>query len=259
MTYELTAYPVRPNSADGWVIEPGGARRDWMGQTQSEAAYRCLPILIANQTGWIIRCPISFKVVWNGKRPALDSMQFEFGEGAEQAKGQILSNFGFGIVTFKMPWVFRTSEGFDLMVRGPTNYYKENVVPLDGLVESDWAPYSFTMNWKIIKPKTAIWFKKGEPICMLIPFAVATLEKFTARYDSFDNNPELLEEFLQWQSQRMDQTSQAIKAGDDSKLFRLDYVKGKHPDGTAARVHRTSLKLAEFTDASIPDPAADPA
>ena len=65
MTAELTAYAFRPT--EGWTIEPAKLARDWMDQTPMKAAYRCLPIAIANQAGWIIGCPVTFKASWTGK------------------------------------------------------------------------------------------------------------------------------------------------------------------------------------------------
>lgn len=137
---------------------------------------------------------MKFKVTWNGKK-MLNSLQFEFPEEQEKARGQIVSLFGYGIISFRIPWLFRTSEGFGLFVRGPTNHYKENVVPLDGFVETDWAPYTFTRNWKIVKPNSPIWFKKGEAVCMIIPYPIAVIEQFKTRIAQIDDEPELLDAY----------------------------------------------------------------
>ncbi len=246
MSYELTAYPVGPESPKGWVIEPAESKRDWMTQTPDQAALRCLPLLIANQAGWVINCPVGFKAVWNGSNQRSNAIEFTFKDKPERWSQQIVSNFGSGIITFKMPWLFRSSEGIGLLVRGPTNQYKENIAPLDGFVETDWAPYTFTMNWKIVKPKTPIWFRQGEPICMITPYPIAMLEQTTTRSASFDDDPELFDQFLQWRGHRQKQAAEAEQAGTSSGFFRLDYVKGQNPDGSAAREHRSSLKLSSF-------------
>ncbi len=256
MSYELKAYPVGPISPKGWVIEPGEAKRDWMMQTPHQAALRCLPLLIAGQAGWVIRCPVGFKVTWNGKREPAGSLDFQFSEDSERFSGEIVSNFGYGIVTFKIPWLFRSSEGLGLMVRGPANTFLDNVVPLEGLVETDWAPYTFTMNWKIIRPKHAVWFKKGDPVCMIAPYPIGLLEEIEPSFESFDDNPELFDEFLQWRGHRQQQVREARQDGTSAGHFRLDYVKGRHPDGSVTREHRPSLKLREFKPGST---AAEPA
>ncbi len=247
MTYEITAY--RLHSDKGWVLEPADRRRDWMDQTLHKGANRCLPLVMANQCGWIIRCPLRFKVEWNGKATQ-DALSFKFFDEGLEGGIPIKSSFGMGIVSIIMPWLFRTSKGIGLMVRGPTNHCKENVVPLDGLVETDWAPYTFTMNWRVMKPKTPIWFAKGEPICMIIPYPIEILDQFKARTASIESEVELQQQHGEWAAIRQRQLKDAIKAGSTEGLFRLDYVRGSRPDGSFAAAHWSKFKLATFDQES---------
>ena len=39
------------------------------------------------------------------------------------------------------------------MVKGPSNHWKPNCAPLEGVVETWWLPYTFTLNWKIVSPR----------------------------------------------------------------------------------------------------------
>lgn len=238
---ELTAYRIA--HSEGWTIEPAPAMRDWMQQTPFQAANRCLPLVIANQAGWVIRCPHRVKAVWNGKQ-APDGLRLEFPGGDERAPRQVVSLFGEGIISFSIPWLFRTSEGYALQVRGPTNSFKDDVAPLDGLVETDWSPYTFTMNWKVTKPRSEVWFRKDEPVCMITPFPVAVLERFAARAAHIESDPDLFNEFLKWRESRTKQYRDLEGKGAPS--FRLDYVRGSKPDGTFANAHWSRLKLAEF-------------
>ena len=41
-------------------------RRTWMDRSAGQFAYRCLPVVIANQTGWVVRNQVEFTAVWNG-------------------------------------------------------------------------------------------------------------------------------------------------------------------------------------------------
>ena len=41
-----------------------------------------------------------------------------------------LGHFGFGVLTFHVPCLFRTEVGFDLMVTGPINRPKDAIAPL---------------------------------------------------------------------------------------------------------------------------------
>ena len=54
----------------GWDWCWADWQRDWMDATPSRFAYRCLPLTIANQTGFWIKNPVGFTATWRGpKRP----------------------------------------------------------------------------------------------------------------------------------------------------------------------------------------------
>jgi hypothetical protein len=117
-------------------------------------------------------------------------------------------------------------------------------------VETDWAPYTFTMNWRIMKRKTGIYFKKGDPICMLQPYPIELLEQTEASTALIESAPELKRDFEEWLSHRRAQ-AQAVAQGEEPK-FRLDYLRGVTPRGEEAPKHHTQLKLAEFPKGARP-------
>lgn len=242
---ELTAYLVRPG--DGWTIEPSGPKRDWMDQTTRKAAYRCLPLVMANQAGWIVPCPVSFKAVWDKSKPEPGNLTFEFSEREDVYSKQIISLFGSGIITFSLPWLFRTSDRVGLFVRGATNFYREGLSPLDGLVETDWAPYTFTMNWKIHKPKTPIWFRKGDPVCMLMPFPLDFLETIEPVVKPIATNEMLEEDFETFCMHRRAELREVAKDVEGFQ-FDLKYMRGRKPDGEPAPDHKTNFTLRKFED-----------
>jgi len=47
-------------------IKPGHSRRQWMDETSDRYAYRCLPLTMANSTGWDILCPFTLDIEWTG-------------------------------------------------------------------------------------------------------------------------------------------------------------------------------------------------
>ena len=47
-------------------IVPGRPQRGWMDAFADRHPYRCLPLTMANSTGWEILCPIGFTAEWNG-------------------------------------------------------------------------------------------------------------------------------------------------------------------------------------------------
>lgn len=237
----LEAYVV--SSTDNWTLMPAPARRDWMDQTHDKFAYRCLPLVMANQAGWILTCPLNFSAVW-GSRDDRHGVVLNFPEGEGRNRNQIRSHFGHGIVTFSLPWLFRTEPGYGMLVRGPTNYPKDNLTPLDGIVETDWAPYTFTMNWRIQRRNTEVFFKKGEPICMITPFPLAALETVEPQIMELRDNPEFARDFQDF-VRRRDENLRMLDATRESS-FQMDYMRGHKPDGTPVEQHRKAFKLAEF-------------
>ena len=100
-------------------------------------------------------------------------------EVAPQFEPAIKSQFGAGIVTFSPPWLFRTPPGWDLYLKGPSNRWKPNCVPLEGVIETWWLNYTFTLNWKLVEPGTVV-FARGESLGQLVPVPHATFQDATA-------------------------------------------------------------------------------
>ena len=46
-------------------IVPGRSDRAWMDAFVDRHPYRCLPLTMANATGWEILCPIDIKVIYS--------------------------------------------------------------------------------------------------------------------------------------------------------------------------------------------------
>lgn len=209
----LTAYQLYDSK---FTIEPASKQRDWM----TPYVYRCLPMTIANQMGWVIRCPVDFTIEWDGG-DLQDAIKLTFAEKGSES--WIKSHFGFGIVTFSIPYLFRTPPGYGLIVRGAPNEVKRGVMPLDGFVETDWAEYTFTMNWKITEPNRVIEVKTGEPICMLLPYQLALLEQITPEIKPIQNAPEIFTRFQQLAAERAVFTARPDRQPNE---WQKDYFKG---------------------------------
>ena len=153
----------------GWELRPGPARRAWM--SAEPTIYQCLPMVAANQWGWQVLCPTAVAVHWDGS-DAPGGLTVEVDARWAPA---IKSRFGRGIVTFSPPWLFRTSAGWDLYAKGPSNRWKANCAPLEGVIETWWLPYTFTLNWKLIEPGS-VRFERGESVGQLVPVPHATFD-----------------------------------------------------------------------------------
>ena len=59
----LVGFQLSPNA--GRLVK-AGSDRDWMEATPVRFAYRCLPMVIANQHGWLLLNRRKISVIWNG-------------------------------------------------------------------------------------------------------------------------------------------------------------------------------------------------
>ena len=151
----------------GWELRPGPPRRAWM--SENPHSYQCLPMVVANQWGWQVLSPTDVVVTWDGSASRAGLKV----EVDPQYAPVIQSHFGQGIVTFTPPWLFRTPKGWNLYAKGPSNRWKANCHPLEGVVETWWLNYTFTLNWKLVEPGT-VYFSRGESLGQLIPVPHAT-------------------------------------------------------------------------------------
>jgi hypothetical protein len=212
-----------------------------MDKTTFGFANRCLPLRIANQAGWFIGCHEEIEVVWDGG-VAVNSLTFTRGTLDDRF---LSSHFGHGIITWKIPYLFRTPAGYNLYVRGPANWCKDGATPLDGIVESDWAVSTFTMSWKITRPGSPIRFRKGEPICMIFPIARGELDKFTPEIRPISEVPDLEAQFGEWRQSRNEfypRSGESTSARDWQKHYYL----GKTISGDSFPYHQNHLKLKRF-------------
>jgi len=226
-------------------IVPAPIQREWMQKTREAFANRCLPLLIANQAGWLVLSPHDVRAVWDGTK-AIKSVCVEHSDGPPPYLG--MSHFGEGILTFSIPFLFRTPPGYNLLVRGPANMPKDGAFPLDGIVETDWTTASFTMNWQLTRPQHAVTWKKGEPIAMLVPVRRGELESFEPELRGLYDDPEIAKGFLEWRESRskfiQDLPVKGTAAHEEE--WQKDYVHGRQPDGTVAKEHQRKLALKPF-------------
>ena len=206
--YQLAADDMfldhRPDCT-GWDWNWADWKREWMEDSPSKFAYRCLPLTIANQIGWHVRNPVGFLAVWDGQGEP-GTVRFQFDSDTPTWSRWINNQFGGGIITWNTPFLFRTKPaGSRLLVTGPANHFKHGLAPLTAVIESDWMSMSFTMNWKFTAPGVTIRFERGEPLLQVIPLASnvgADLERATVRYRKLDEDAEVSAAYHKWQAAR---------------------------------------------------------
>ena len=248
---QLTAYRLHEHDTFLKIV-PAPADRFWMDFTTHGWANRCLPLRIANQAGWHVLNNSKFEVEWNGK-PEVEGVTIKFLDG--RPSRFVKSNFGFGILTWYLPYLFRTSPGYNLLVRGPANMPKDGISPIEGLVETDWVEGTFSVNWKITRPFMKIRFDNDDPICMLVPQRRVELETTEPTIRNLESNPELFDGYKEWIASRrafVNQVSANPPKKDEPRPWQGHYTRGTHVSGEAAPTHQTKLQLRPFEEKEAP-------
>jgi hypothetical protein len=249
VTEQLEFLAVR--LAAGMEIRLAPVDRAWMETPAGRFAKRCLPLLIANQAGWELLNPLDFTAMWDGG-DELAAVKI-WPHSATQAPW-VASHFGSGILTWYVPYLFRTPRGYNLLVRGPVNMPKDGIGALEGIVETDWTTATFTMNWKFTRPGYPVKFEAGEPIAMVVPMPRGELERFRpVLCDSASTaSASMLAAFQRFSASRQE-FLQALKTpGSPAERtgWQRDYMLGRNVDGTVAPEHQTKLQLAPFETGS---------
>jgi len=226
-------------------IRPAGSKREWMDNTPERFAYRCLPLAIANAHGWEVGSPCGFEARWNGGS-GVESVEIRVDPGT-QAHQLPVSLFGQGTITFHIEAIVRTPPGWNLWVGGSPNSAKDGITPLGAVIETDWSPYTFTMNWRFTRPDHWIRFEEDEPFCFFFPVQRGVLDEVKPNFRPLEDAPELRDAFASWSASRnafqawVEETKPAAPADRWQKL----YYRGINPDGSrGAADHQSKLRLA---------------
>ena len=219
---ELTCYRMWPTSPE---LTPAKSERSWMDMTSDRFAYRCIPLSIANASGWEIALPFGFEVVWYGG-DEVGAVQLRSGDN--RLAHSVTSHFGHGTITFHTGWLFRTSPGWAVWTRGTPNSVKDGIIALDGLVETDWLPFPFTMNWRFTRPGV-IKFEPNEPFCFITLAPHGLLDAVQPKLATLDDDPQLKAAYEAWGASRTDfnKRLEAREASAVAEKWQRTYVQGR--------------------------------
>lgn len=243
---KLLCYKLVPNPP---AMVPASPTRDWMDASPDRFAYRCLPLNIANGYGWEILSPAAFEIAWNG-RPEKEAIQIRALDNFAHIEHLVLSHFTMGVVTFHVGYMFRTPPGWDLLATAPMNRPKHGIYALSGIIETDWLPFPFTMNWKMTAPGI-VRFEKGEPFCTIIPIHHDMLESYQPEMRVLDAEPELKAEFDAWMKSRTDFLANLGKHDPETikQAWQKYYFQGQRlTTDEKVETHKSKLRLAELDD-----------
>jgi hypothetical protein len=240
---ELVAYRLAPGR--DLPLVPGPGRRGWMDATVDRFAYRCLPLKVANESGWVLESEHTVLATWDGG-PSLRSLEVTCLRG--DAPCPAVSHFGHGILTWSLPYLFRTSPGWNLLMRGPANWPKDGAAPLEGLIEADWTAATATMNWKLTRPGLTVRFDVGDPIALLVPTRRGELESVRPRLADLGDEPEVAGRYQRWAASRATFIGElpSRKSVPRSETWEKHYMRGQDADGRVAPEHQRRRVLRSF-------------
>ena len=238
----------------GWEprIRAASAKRDWMDAAPESFPYRCLPLNIANGHGWEILSPCGFEVEWNGGLAA-DDVVVRPDPGSRDRDSPV-ALFGQGTFTFHVEGLFRTSPGWNLFVSGPPNSAKDGVAPLCGIIETDWSPYTFTMNWRLTRPNNVVRFEENEPFAHIFPIQRGAIEGIEPTFAPLDDDPDLKAQFQDWSRSRdaFHERMRTDPPDNPSERWQKLYYRGQRPDGQCPVAdHQSKLRVREFANRDL--------
>ena len=114
-------------------IVPAERWREWMNATSNRFANRCLPLLMANQAGWVLINPAAFTATWDGGdergstegRATTTPTRRRNAGRAQPLRLRHRERSASGASS-------ETPEGYNLLARGPANAPKDGVVRARG-------------------------------------------------------------------------------------------------------------------------------
>lgn len=228
------------------IIEPlyNYPKREWF----TDNFYRCLPLTIANQYGFVVKAAFDFTLRWDGKNDS--EVYIKYGENSKHFKNnvsrvqiqQLLGNFQHGIMSIVNFWTFRTPPGINLMTIQPPNMINNpDLFVMSGVVETDNLRSMFTFNLKVLTPNKDIVIKKGDPLTAFIPipryfvenFEIDIAEKYFDQ-ETMDSEYEQMELFW-WERQVLDPVTKKYGSG-------RRYYQGIHHDGSKFADHQKKIR-----------------
>ena len=233
------------------TLVPAARTRDWMDKTPGAFAYHCLPLVMANSLGWFVINNVPCEMEWDGTEPSSGLKIWPTEELTDMEKHFLpTSHFGSGVITFHAEYMFWTEKKISLITKGPANRPKHGIQSLEGVIETDWLPYPFTMNWKMTAKNTRVRFERGEPIAQIIPYPSDLISSVEPEILSMQTNPELYAKYEDYRKKRVVFNAKFDYDGTKRQKY---YVRGEDSLGNKyPEQHRTDWKTKPFV---TPPPA----
>ena len=188
---KVKAYLLHNHAAP---LQRSPSERDWVQANQG--VYDNLSLDSTNSKGWILQCPHAFEATWNGGSEAGD-IEIQLDEPQAPDLGFVQSHLGDGLLTLHSGYQFKTEDEHALWVRGPINWPKDGLTPLEQIVDASMFPCTVTIHWKFTCPNQTVRFEAGEPFCTILPYPKHYDENFVEEVVGIEAELEVFEQEFQ--------------------------------------------------------------
>jgi hypothetical protein len=230
---------VVPHSVTGdgyWqeIILPlnGEPKRDWF----VSHFYYCLPLLIGNQYGFVIKSLRDFDLYWPGGTSNVD---IGFLNDDNKDKQFITNGFAHGVVTIQNSFALKTPPGINLMTIQPPNMFIPACAAMTGVIETDNIRRDFTFNMRVTVPNYKIEVRKGDAVGAFLPIPRGFVDGFEVKFveDVFSHEMRLKEDESAFALGREREGADTEKPHNAGRR----YFNGVHPDDTKFKDHQKRL------------------
>jgi hypothetical protein len=232
------------------LVEPlqGEKERDWF----VPQAYFCLPLIMGNQHGFIVKSLYDFWVTWKGGDSRADVVIRKNIEDQKLFDVQLItSHFGMSTFTIGNRWTFRTPKGINLMVVPPPNFHIDGIGHLTAVIETDNLRRDFTFNLRVTRKNEEIFIPKGSPIGCVLPYPRHFIDHFQTQLASDVLDPEVVEnERLTMRYHAMERGQYDVK---NKHGVGRRYTIGEDVYGNKFSDHQTTLDAADDQRPALPN------
>ncbi|HEY0737768.1 MAG TPA: DUF6065 family protein [Herpetosiphonaceae bacterium] len=158
----ITAYRLYDHAVP---LQPAPDTRAFLNGNTTLAADRALHA--AQRQGWEVLCPYAVEATWTGG-PAPEDIVIRSDMPDEDAPSFVQSVLGHGLLTFYPGYQCKTEAGEALWVRGPINWPKDGLAPLEQILDTAVLPCTVVVQWQFTRPQQTIRFAAGEPFGTLL-------------------------------------------------------------------------------------------
>lgn len=216
----------------------GNFKRDWF----VKHAYFCLPLVMGNQHGFVLKSMYNFTVEWNGgdqQKDVIVTHEDPAYHDNNNGLQSIRSHFGMGTFTIQTTFTLRTPDGINLMTINPPNHFIDGIYHMTGVIESDNLRRDFTFNLRVTRPNFKIQIRKGDIIGCVIPYPRHFIDNFQMKNAVEILSQEIVDEERKCASEHGKERAELDKFKKNGNGRR--YHNGEDVYGNKFEDHQTSL------------------